>query len=307
MLDRELGSQWLGENITDKEEKIEEGKGLFLTLSAIVIFIFSISMAFIWYMIKPRLFEISPYLLRVSGIAISLLVFYTVIKFILVILSAITGRNTLPFFNINNKGLINLIYLYSIRIGKTFGISIDRIGNSFVNFNNSLVRALKRWDNKEKLLVLLPRCIQNSSCRQKVAEDINNCKDCGKCVITEFKALSKEYKFHVSIATGGSLARKMIYEIKPSTILAVACERELVGGIQDTDSMRVLAIPNWRPDGPCKNTKVDMGKVRDALSFIYDTDKDLNFKDNVINVVVEGGTEKVSEIQGINVRVSTLC
>ncbi|MEK7847058.1 MAG: hypothetical protein AAB257_08875, partial [Nitrospinota bacterium] len=130
MLDRELGSQWLGENITDKEEKIEEGKGLFLTLSAIVIFIFSISMAFIWYMIRPRLFEISPYLLRVSGIAISLLVFYTVIKFILVILSAITGRNTFLFFNINNRGLINLIYLYSIRIGKTFGISIDRIGNS---------------------------------------------------------------------------------------------------------------------------------------------------------------------------------
>src|SRR3989338_4306261 len=290
MLDRELGSQWLGEDITDKEEKIEEGKGLFLTLSTIVIFIFSVSMAFIWYMIKPRLFEISPYLLRVSGIAISLLVFYTVIKFILVILSAITGRNTLPFFNINNRGLINLIYLYSIRIGKTFGISIDRIGNSFVNFNNSLVRALKRWDNKEKLLVLLPRCIQNSSCKQKVAEDINNCKDCGKCVITEFKALSKEYRFHINVATGGSLARKVVYKLRPSSILAVACERELVSGIHDTGSIRVFAIQNLRPEGPCKNTTVDMDKVRDAIKFIYDNENEnLSLDDKVSGAIVGAG------------------
>src|SRR3990172_1551099 len=307
MLDRELGSEWEGEDISSAEETIDEGKGLFLSLSFLVILLFSVSMAFIWYMIKPRLIGISPYLYTMGGIAAGIFVFYTLSKFTVTVLSVITGKNLLPFLNINSPGIVILICQYAIKIGKTFGISIDRIGNSFVHFNNSLMRVIKKGSRNERLLVLLPRCIQNSKCKQKVAEDINNCKDCGKCVITEFKALSKEYRFHVSIDTGGSLARKMIYEIKPSTILAVACERELVGGIQDTDSMRVLAIPNWRPDGPCKNTKVDMGKVGDALSFIYDTNKDLNFKDNVIDVVVNGGTGKVSEIQGINVRVSTLC
>jgi len=166
------------------------------------------------------------------------------------------------------------------------GISIDRIGNSFVNFNNSLVRALRRKIGKENLLVILPRCIQYSGCRQRVTEDITNCKDCGKCEITEFKSLARKYGFYVSVATGGSLARKMIYRIKPSTILAVACERELVSGIQDTGKARVLAVPNWRPEGPCKNTKVDMEKVKDAIEFIFDGNKNNGFEhDNGVAVI----------------------
>jgi hypothetical protein len=273
MLDRELGDQWEGEAITEREERIEEGKGLFLSLSALVVLLFSLSIAFIWYMIKPRLFEISPYLLTLSGILISLFIIYTIIKFVLTVVSAATGKNILLSLTGNNHNAIKLIYSYSVRIGKLLGISIDRIGNSFVSFNNSLVRALRRKIGRENLLVLLPRCIQYSGCRQKVTEDINNCKDCGKCEITEFKAISRKYGFYVSVATGGSLARKMIHRIKPSTILAVACERELVSGIQDTGKVRVLAVPNWRPEGPCKNTKVDMEKVKDAIEFIFDGDK----------------------------------
>lgn len=289
MLDRELGSQWEDEVVTHKEERIEEGKGLFLTLSTLVIFLFAFSMAFVWYMIKPRLLGVSPHLLTASGFVISLLGFYVFLKFILAVISATSGKNILPFFSINNQG-INLIYLYSVKIGNIFGISKDRIGNSFVNFNNSLAMALRRGVANERLLVLLPRCLQNFNCKQKVAEDINNCKDCGKCEITKFKALQKKYRFHVSIATGGSLARKMIYRVKPSTILAVACERELVSGIQDTKQVRVLAIPNRRPEGPCKNTRVDMAKVENAISFIFASGENINFKnDDVSEVVMKAG------------------
>lgn len=289
MLDRELGSQWEDEAIKDREERIEEGKGLFLSLSALVILLFSLFMAFIWYMIKPRLFEISPSLLTISGILISLFIIYTIIKFVLTVISAATGKNILLSFTGDNHNAIKLIYSYSVRIGKILGISIDRIGNSFVNFNNSLVRALRRKIGRENLLVLLPRCIQYSGCKQRVTEDISNCKDCGKCEITEFKSLGRRYGFYVSVATGGSLARKMIYRIRPSTILAVACERELVSGIQDTGKVRVLAVPNWRPEGPCKNTKVDMEKVKDAIEFIFGGENSVNLKKETSGAIVEAG------------------
>ena len=290
MLDRELGSEWEGEDINSVEETIDEGKGLFLSLSFLVILLFSVSMAFIWYMIKPRLIGISPYLYTMGGIAAGIFVFYTLSKFTVTVLSVITGKNLLPFLNINSPGIVILICQYAIKIGKTFGISIDRIGNSFVHFNNSLMRVIKKGSRNERLLVLLPRCIQNSKCKQKVAEDINNCKDCGKCVITEFKALSKEYRFHINVATGGTLARKMAYKLRPSSILAVACERELVSGIQDTGSISVFAIPNLRPEGPCKNTTVDMDNVRDVIKFIHDNENEnLSLDGKVSGAIVEAG------------------
>ena len=290
MLDRELGSEWEGEDINSAEKKIEEGNGLFLSLSFLVILLFSVSMAFIWYMIKPRLIEISPYLHTTAGVAIAVFVFYTLLKYTVTVLSVVTGKNLPPFLNINSPSIVILICQYAIKIGKTFGISIDRIGNSFVHFNNSLMRVIKKGSRNERLLVLLPRCIQNSKCKQRVAEDINNCKDCGKCVITEFKALSKEYRFHINVATGGSLARKVVYKLRPSSILAVACERELVSGIQDTGSIRVFAIPNLRPEGPCKNTTVDMNKVRDAINFIYDNENEnLSLEGKVSGRIVEAG------------------
>jgi hypothetical protein len=290
MLDRELGSEWEGEDISGAEEKIDEGKGLFLSLSFLVMLLFSVSMAFIWYMVKPRLIGISPYLYTMAGITAGVSVFYAILKFIVTVLSVVTGKNLLPFLNINSPGIVILICQYAIKIGKVLGISIDRIGNSFVNFNNSLMRVIKGGSKNERLLVLLPRCIQNSKCKQKVAEDINNCRDCGKCVITEFKALSKEYRFHINVATGGSLARKMVYKLRPSSILAVACERELVSGIQDTGSIRVFAIPNLRPEGPCKNTTVDMDKVRDAIKFIYDNkNENLSLDGRVSGAIVEAG------------------
>jgi hypothetical protein len=291
MLDRDLGSQWEGEAITDKGEKIDEGKRLFLSLSSFVIILFSLSMAFIWYLIKPRLLEISPYLLFITGIAINLFVFYIIFKIFFAVLSALTEKNILSFLTINSPRLIHLIYLSSTKIGNIFGISKDHIGNSFIHFNNSLVRAFNKKNERERLLVLLPRCIQYSGCKQKVTENINNCRDCGRCPITEFKSLHKKYRFHVSIATGGSLARNMIYRVQPTTILAVACERELVSGIQETSHVRALAIPNWRPEGPCKNTKVDMSKVGEAIRFIYNHNEDIMLKDDITEVNIEAETQ----------------
>jgi len=54
-------------------------------------------------------------------------------------------------------------------------------------------------------------------------------------------------------------------ENRPEAIVAVACELDLTTGIQDTYPIPVIGILNERPNGPCINTKVDIGKVRDAI------------------------------------------
>ena len=51
-------------------------------------------------------------------------------------------------------------------------------------------------------------------------------------------------------------------------VVGIACERDLVSGIRDVyPLLPVLAVPNVRPMGPCKETRVDLEKVEEAVRF----------------------------------------
>jgi len=76
----------------------------------------------------------------------------------------------------------------------------------------------------------------------------------------------------MSIATGGTLARRVIVETRPKAIVAVACERDLTSGIQDSYPIPVIGILNERPFGPCRDTRVDLSKVATAVRFFLRRD-----------------------------------
>jgi hypothetical protein len=75
----------------------------------------------------------------------------------------------------------------------------------------------------------------------------------------------------MNVATGGTIARRIIKENRPDAILAVACERDLLSGILDTYPLPVLGVFNSRPNGPCINTIVDVNLVEEIIKNIYTT------------------------------------
>jgi hypothetical protein len=80
--------------------------------------------------------------------------------------------------------------------------------------------------------------------------------------------IAHEYDCEIFTAGGGESARRRIAESRPSAVIGIACERDLVSGVRDVFPLiPVLAIPNVRPQGPCKETKVDIGKVEEAVKF----------------------------------------
>ena len=84
-------------------------------------------------------------------------------------------------------------------------------------------------------------------------------------------ALSRKYNVAISVATGGTLARRIVVEKRPDIIIAVACERDMTSGIQDSYPIPVFGILNKRPFGPCYDTDVDMDLVEKGLrSFLGD-------------------------------------
>ena len=106
-----------------------------------------------------------------------------------------------------------------------------------------------------------------------MTRDPNNCKRCGGCNIGDLVALSEEMGFHFFVATGGTLARQIVYNTRPKAVLAIACERDLMSGIQDVFPLPAVGVLNIRPNGPCYNTSVDMAEVRRQLEEIIESKK----------------------------------
>ncbi|MBP1760642.1 MAG: hypothetical protein H6Q64_184 [Firmicutes bacterium] len=187
---------------------------------------------------------------------------------ILAIIIMIVRSKTIPSLDNITKLANELLFPLTLVIGKVLGIKSEKIRSSYIAVNNYLVKSKHIILNGERVMILLPHCLQNNECPHKITMDINNCKQCGKCCVSDLVKLSQKYSAIIKVATGGTLARKLIKECRPSGVIAVACERDLSMGIQDSGALPVFGVLNCRPNGPCFNTSVDIDKVEQALIMI---------------------------------------
>jgi len=185
------------------------------------------------------------------------------------ILNIHLGRSPLYFSKI--RGLtIKLFLPLMTLVGKMVGIPKDRVRSSFVKVNNDLVSSPGKLYKPKELLLLMPHCLQNSRCKMRLTYSMDNCKRCGKCPIDALLSLSERYGIHLAIATGGTIARRIVVQRRPKMILAVACERDLASGIQDTYPLPVYGVMNFRPHGPCLDTNVSLEDLESAIRQFMD-------------------------------------
>lgn len=192
---------------------------------------------------------------------------------LLLVFTIFLGRDI--FLSHKLRGIVaKVLFPFMILMGKLVGISKERVQQSFIELNNDLVRSNRQQTRYNNLLILLPHCIQDFDCQIKITGNIRNCKGCGKCEIKDLIELSDQYQVRIAVATGGTLARRIIVDNRPEAIVAVACEHDLTSGIQDAYPIPVIGILNDRPHGPCINTKVDIQKVREAILDFLSTEED---------------------------------
>lgn len=141
----------------------------------------------------------------------------------------------------------------------------DSLQESFLNFNNEVVISNFTRIENPRILVLLPHCLQSSECKIRITNDINDCAECGRCDVAQIKQSLSKYNVKLAVATGGSLARKLIVDNRPDIIIAVACHRDLTEGVRDSWRFPVYAILNERPNGPCFETTVNIKALEFAI------------------------------------------
>ena len=140
------------------------------------------------------------------------------------------------------------------------------VSGAVVRLNNLSVRLRSPKCRPEELLILIPSCLQNSKCTQKVAADVNNCKRCGQCPVGAMLQIGDDCGVRVACAAGGRLALSIVRDSSVKCVVAVACDKELRAGVMGAFPKPVRAIENLRPHGPCRDTSVSADEVRSAVS-----------------------------------------
>jgi len=139
------------------------------------------------------------------------------------------------------------------------------LARTIVRLNNYRKQKNNFNISPERVLLLLPGCIQNSDCTQNIVKDITQCKGCGRCPVKGLIEMGQEYGVIPRVAGGGRLALSIVLEAWVEAVVAVACEIELKDGILASPKP-VMAVVNRTPHGPCHDTGVDLEKVRDAIA-----------------------------------------
>ncbi|NPA24844.1 MAG: DUF116 domain-containing protein [Deltaproteobacteria bacterium] len=199
--------------------------------------------------------------------AIAAIAFLFLSGIIFTLVFAVIFEKELPFSQrVRGLGIKLFLPLMEIIGPRLLKISKESIRNSFIEINNRLLLSSHRHKiAPDHLLLLLPHCLQQADCQRRVTTSIDNCLECGKCNIDPLKKLARAYGVRIAVATGGTLARKIVRDHRPQIIVAVACERDLTSGIHDTFPLPVYGILNQRPEGPCWNTRVEVEEVENAL------------------------------------------
>ncbi len=166
-----------------------------------------------------------------------------------------------------NFKIVSLLFPIITFVADSVGISKNEIRKVYVKLNNKYIYSNKYNIKNEEILILIPHCVQKSSCKLKVTTNIETCAKCGLCNIGDLVKLKEKTNVNIFVATGGTLARKIIIDNKPKAIIAVACERDLTAGVQDIRKIPVLGVFNKRPNGPCVDTSIDVKEIEEAIKF----------------------------------------
>jgi len=120
-------------------------------------------------------------------------------------------------------------------------------------------------------IVLVPHCLRNTGkCAAKDFGSYFICGECGACKISSISRKAKELGYKgIYVLKGGRTIEKLVEELRPEAVLAVACYFEGAQGFElienkGKNKIAVQFVPLSK-DG-CVDTDVNLSEVLEVLS-----------------------------------------
>lgn len=237
-----------------------EKKRIFISLLGLSSIFIVLLLLIFWYISHKGISSVSIIAAILFTLIIGGFAMFLALSTVIIVIAMVSRKQSKVSSKMRSV-VTRFLFPVVVRVAKILRIDKEKIVRSFIAVNNELVMESILQKKIDRPLVLLPHCIQLEECELKITKDIFVCKKCGKCDIKDLANIAEKYKLKMCVATGGTIARRIVKEVKPDLIVAVACERDLLSGIQDTYPIPVIGILNKRPNGDCINTKVDIKPI----------------------------------------------
>ena len=229
----------------------------FLGYAALAAGVTAVCLWLVWAVMKPGLaYYISDMALAVD-IFFGLLLCGTGLLFLLLLMLGFTSWEQPVRIRQILLQYIGFLYPVMRKLAWT-DTRKEMLARSYIQFLNGLVLKQNLRIPAEQVLILAPHCLQWDQCPHKITRCVDNCRQCGHCTIGSLLAVSRSLGAHLAVASGGTQARQLVGTLRPRAIVAIACERDLISGMEDVLPLPVLGLLNERPYGPCFNTQVDV-------------------------------------------------
>ena len=200
-----------------------------------------------WYLVAPRLAEWHAAAPAALLVVLGFLLATLSVALALVALMLLTGWPHSTRASSLARRILATVERRVFWLGRILSINKDRLAHAFIRTNNALVRLATQGIASQRVLILLPRCLRKDQ-------------------LDQARALASTRGVEVAIVAGGEQARQRIRERRPSVVIGVACERDLLSGIRDVrHKLSVLGIANTRPNGPCRDTQINLTELEGAL------------------------------------------
>ena len=178
---------------------------LYLILSTITCALLTAVLGFLMYVLEPGLLQLHPIAPVMSSIVLSILIGIIWLLCLSLIVATLGIIRLHPIvLRLANQFIYGLFPL-TLAIGKVRGVTKDQLRQSMIDLINHLVMLDMYTVDPERILLLTPHCLQESSCVHKVTHDVYNCKQCGRCQVGSLLQVAKDYGCQFIVVTGGTL------------------------------------------------------------------------------------------------------
>jgi hypothetical protein len=174
-------------------------KRIFIGLIVFTVFLITAITVGLYLIPYIGLKNIHPLAPNIVCITMGLVIGVLILGVALLIVTLMRGREI--FFAAKLRGIvIEVLFPIMIVVGKLLGISKEKVQQSFVEVNNLLVRAKCRGKKTDRILLLMPHCLQFSDCAIKITSDVSSSLPTGTRSISPLPRAAR--------SPGGALPRR---------------------------------------------------------------------------------------------------
>jgi hypothetical protein len=121
-------------------------------------------------------------------------------------------------------------------------------------------------------IIIVPHCVRALDCPASSTILGIQCRDCGKCIVSQLRKDAKKYGYDIYITTGSSAIANILKHKPADGIFGIACDYEINKAMCALNGKKVVTYGVPLLNDGCYNTKVDYEKVTEMLEY-FDKNK----------------------------------